>query len=221
MLAFIDAVDKSLPQPGQVFYRHPMPTFTTAALSPETWPAYAALIEAHHGVWGGCWCMGFHALPQGGYASAAASRAAKHASVVAGTTHAALVFDGAACVGWCQYGPAASLPRIKNRKEYERAAAPLPDWRITCFFVGSTHRHKGVARLALAGAVAQIAALGGGKVEGYPDDTSTQKISSSFLFNGTLASFEAQGFSRLRPIGKTRWVVGLEVSPSHGPGPSR
>lgn len=29
-------------------------------LAPETWDAYAALIEKHNGVWGGCWCSWFH-----------------------------------------------------------------------------------------------------------------------------------------------------------------
>ncbi len=84
--------------------------------------------------------------------------------------------------------------------------------RITCVFVGSTHRHRGVAHLALSGALNQIRALGGGAVEGYPDDTSHQKTSSSFLWGGTLSAFEAQGFTRLRPIGKTRWVVALNLS---------
>jgi hypothetical protein len=29
-------------------------------LSAKTWPDFAALVEANNGVWGGCWCMGFH-----------------------------------------------------------------------------------------------------------------------------------------------------------------
>ena len=184
---------------------------TTCPLSPSTWDPYAALIEAHQGVWGGCWCMSFHAEGANGTQTPAERRALKEAKVRQGTAHAALVFDGAACVGWCQFGPTATLPRIKNRKEYERDLTTLPDWRITCFFVGSSHRHQGVARLALTGAVAQIAALGGGRVEGYPDDTSGQKTSSSFLWGGTLSNFEDQGFARLRPVGKTRWVVGLTL----------
>ena len=32
-------------------------------LTPETWDDFAALVEASNGVWGGCWCMGFH--PEG------------------------------------------------------------------------------------------------------------------------------------------------------------
>lgn len=60
---------------------------------------------------------------------------------------------------------------------------------------------------ALAGALAEIARLGGGTVESYPDDTDGHKTSASFLHNGTVAMFERQGFERTRRIGKTRWVV--------------
>jgi hypothetical protein len=35
-------------------------TFTTRMLTPENWDDFAALVEASNGVWGGCWCMGFH-----------------------------------------------------------------------------------------------------------------------------------------------------------------
>lgn len=38
-------------------------TFTTRMLAPETWDDFAALVEVNNGVWGGCWCMGFH--PEG------------------------------------------------------------------------------------------------------------------------------------------------------------
>lgn len=65
----------------------------------------------------------------------------------------------------------------------------LPDWRITCFFVGRTHRHRGVAGLALG----EIARLGGGTVESYPEDTTGRKVSGSFLHNGTLKMFERRG----------------------------
>ena len=37
--------------------------YTTALLTGETWKDFVALVEANNGVWGGCWCMGFH--PEG------------------------------------------------------------------------------------------------------------------------------------------------------------
>lgn len=175
-------------------------------LDETTWPAFAALVERHGGIFGGCWCVGFH--PEG-CRTAAENRATKLTRVRAGQAHAALVFDGPDCVGWCQFGPTEELPRIKNRKAYEAGAGRLPDWRITCFFVDKRYRRRGVARTALAGAVAAIAELGGGTVESYPEDTAGRR--APFLHNGTLAMFEAAGFRRDRLIGKSRWVVSRTV----------
>ena len=37
------------------------PRYTVKALDESTWAAFAALVERSNGVFGGCWCMGFHA----------------------------------------------------------------------------------------------------------------------------------------------------------------
>ena len=37
--------------------------FDVHPVTAETWDDFAALVEANNGVWGGCWCMGFH--PEG------------------------------------------------------------------------------------------------------------------------------------------------------------
>jgi GNAT superfamily N-acetyltransferase len=151
--------------------------------------------------------MGFHPPGPGWGKSAAGNRADKELRVVRDEAHAALVYDGEECVGWCQFGVPDELPRIKSKKAYLAGLEELPDWRITCFFVGKGHRGAGVAAAALAGALEEIAHLGGGVVESYPEDAEGRKVSSSFLHNGTLALFERQGFSRTRLIGKARWVV--------------
>jgi len=183
----------------------------TRPLEPGTWDAFAALVEANNGVWGGCWCMAFH--PEGLERDPDALRAHKLRRVESGDAHAALVFDGDDCLGWCQFGSPAELPRVPNRKAYEAEPGEPPDWRITCFFSGRGARGRGVAATALAGALEQIAALGGGVVEGYPEDAAGRKVSGSFLFHGTLAMFESQGFERVRKIGKHRWVVAKAVGP--------
>ena len=130
-----------------------------------------------------------------------------------GRAHAALVYDGERCVEWCQFGPAGELPRIKHQKAYRAALAELPDWRITCFFVGRTHRGRGVAGTALAGALREIGRLGGGVVESYPEDTTARKVSGSFLYNATVTLFEWHGFERRRQIGRHHWVVTRSVAP--------
>ncbi len=87
----------------------------------------------------------------------------------------------------------------------------MPDWRITCCFVGRTHRGSGAASTELAGALGEIARLGGGVVEDYPEDIDGRTTSSSFLHNGALAMFEAHGFARSRQIGKHHFVVTKRV----------
>ncbi|HET6988111.1 MAG TPA: GNAT family N-acetyltransferase [Kribbella sp.] len=182
-------------------------------LGVETWPAFAALVEANNGVWGGCWCMGFH-VKLGKGRTAAQNRAEKEERVRDGSTHAALVFDGDQCVGWCQFGTPAELPEVKSKRLYEKGLTNLPDWRVTCFFTGKGHRGRGVAAAALAGALAQIAEFGGGTVEGYPEETDDRKVAGSFLHTGPMPAFESLGFTRTRPISPHRWVVTRTVTPA-------
>ncbi len=139
-------------------------SFDTKPLDVTTWSDFARLAEDHHGVWEGCWCLGFHDEGRPHVHTPEQRRALKEGRVRDGRAHAALVFDGGQCVGWCQFGPTEELPAIKHQKAYRDGLRELPDWRITCFFVGRTHRHHGVADAALAGALAQIAGLGGGTV---------------------------------------------------------
>lgn len=188
--------------------------FTTKPLGPDTWTDFARLTEAHHGVWGGCWCMAFHAKGPGWGVSAEMNRAEKEALVREGRAQAALVYDGEDCVGWCQFGPPAQLPRIKNAAAYRAAAPAQANWRITCFFTGKSHRGQGVGHAALQGALGQIAGLGGGLVEAFPEDTNGRKASPAFLFNGSLAMFTAQGFTQDRQLGKHKWLVSRTVAGS-------
>jgi ribosomal protein S18 acetylase RimI-like enzyme len=185
-----------------------MTDFRVRPLDASTWPDFAALVERNNGVWGGCWCMGFHAEGVGRSKSPGQNRSEKHERVREGRAHAALVFDGAECVGWCQFGAPDELPRIKRKRAYEAdLAGATPDWRITCFFIDKAGRRRGVASAALGGALEEIARLGGGTVESFPEDTEGRKVSASFLHNGTLALFERHGFQRTRPLGKHHWLV--------------
>ena len=181
--------------------------YRVSPLDATTWPDFVSLVERNNGVWGGCWCMGFHAEGVGRHKSPEQNRAEKELRVREGRAHAALVYDGSMCVGWCQFGQTGELPRIKHRRVYEQDLGTPPDWRVTCFFVDKGHRHKGVAAAALAGALREIARLVGGTVESYPEGAGNRVVSSSFLHNGTVAMFEAQGFERTRQIGKHHWVV--------------
>jgi ribosomal protein S18 acetylase RimI-like enzyme len=193
-----------------------MARFGVKPLDGGTWPDFAQLVERHNGVWGGCWCMSFHPEGVGRGKTAAQNQAEKACRVREGRAHAALVYDGDACVGWCQFGSPGELPRIKNQRDYRSGLTELPDWRITCFFVDKTYRHQGVVSQALNGALDEIARLGGGRVESYPEDVAGRSVSGSFLHNATVSLFERHGFERTRQIGKTRWVVTRVVPPRRG-----
>jgi len=182
------------------------------ALDESTWLAFAALVEFNNGVFGGCWCMGFHADGVGKGTTAAVNCERKLSRVRAATAHAALVFDGDDCLGWCQFGVPDEVPRIKSRAAYERGRTTSPDWRIACCYVGKGHRRQGVATAALAGALELIAGQGGGRVEGYPEDAGS--VPAGFLYNGALSTYETLGFTRDRKIGKHRWVVTKVIEPS-------
>lgn len=182
-------------------------------LTMETWDAFAALVEKHNGVWGGCWCSWFHADTPENPKQNLGGPEFKRRMVEQGIAHAALVFDGEDAIGWAEYGTPIELPRIYHRKAYEAVTENLPTYRITCLFIDRDHRRSGVAAEALNGALALIAVAGGGVVEGYPHDLAEgEKMSSSFLFNGTRTLFEAAGFEYQRPLGKRktlmrRWVA--------------
>ena len=181
--------------------------YITKPLDLTTWEDFERLVEANNGVWGGCWCMWYHGKDACPEDTPEAKRQTKKCLVRDGKAHASLVYEGSNCVGWCQFGSPEELPRIHNQKAYLATESSIPNWRITCFFSGKGHRGTGVATAALQGAIEQIKKLGGGTIEGYPEDIEGRKASPAFLFNGSLSTFERQGFKRSRKIGKHKWVV--------------
>ncbi|PZQ90665.1 MAG: GNAT family N-acetyltransferase [Leifsonia xyli] len=183
--------------------------YTTRLLSSATWDDFAELVEANNGVWGGCWCMAFHA--DGFQGGREANRSAKRELVDRGI-HQLLVYEGERAVGWCQFGPPSEIVQIKNRKVYEKELDRAPDWRIGCIFTGSRHRGRGVARTAVAGALAAIADAGGGLVEAYPEQEDGRPPQRGAYFQtGPESLYAGFGFTRVRRIAKWRWVMRLEV----------
>ena len=183
------------------------------SLTMQTWDAFADLAERHNGVWGGCWCTYFHLYPDPKEERRALGhREFKRRLVEAGRAHAALVFDGDVAVAWAQFGTVPELPNIHHRKEWEQGVAQMPDYRITCLFVDRAYRRAGMAAVAVRGALALIAAAGGGLVEAYPHDLPEgKKTSASFLYNATRTMYGRLGFSYERSKGKGNCVMSAVV----------
>jgi hypothetical protein len=49
--------------------------YTIRPLGASTWAAFAELVERNNGIFGGCWCMGYH--PEDSRTDAAHNRAGK------------------------------------------------------------------------------------------------------------------------------------------------
>jgi hypothetical protein len=192
-----------------------MPDFPIRALTDETFEDFAALLERNGGMFASCWCTKFHPDCAEKDQSAEGNRAFKRRLVAEGLAHAALVYEGDQAVAWAQYGSPDELPSIHHRKEYLATAERLPDYRVTCIQVERGRRGRGLAAIALRGAVELIARAGGGLVEGYPHDTGgVRKKNSSFLYNGTRTLYEREGFIYDRPKGLVNCVMVRDVAPA-------
>jgi hypothetical protein len=180
-------------------------------LEASTWDAFAAMVERHNGVFGGCWCTWFHTMSAEKERTYDGNRSLKRRLVEEGRAHAALVVADEDVIAWCEYGSPEELPNIYHRKQYDAEADLLRDYRITCIFVDKGHRRRGVSAIALQGALDLVAAAGGGVVEGYPHDTGGAR--KSVLYNGSRTLFERAGFDYVRPKGAGNCVMRRTVPP--------
>jgi hypothetical protein len=103
------------------------PAYTVKALDETTWQPFAALVERNNGIFGGCWCMGFHPKDAGqGPATAVLNRERKLNRVRAGTAHAALVFDetiasaGASSASRTRYRGSRTAPQPRRDRSGRR-----------------------------------------------------------------------------------------------------
>ena len=185
----------------------------TRALDASTWPDFAALVERHNGVWGGCWCMGFHPEGVGRHKTPGANRGEKEARVRAGPAHAALVFEDDLCVGWCQFGPPTSC---------RGSSSSAPTWPALCRPAARLADHVLLRRQGpsppgrlLRGARRRAGVDRAGSAvarsRAPPRLIGDRKVSGCFLHNGALEMFERHGFERVRQLGKHHWVVRTTV----------
>jgi GNAT superfamily N-acetyltransferase len=185
--------------------------YTVRPLDASTWDAFAELVERNNGIFGGCWCVGFHTEYKRGTGD---HRTLKEQLVCAGRAHAALVFDEQEIAqGWCQYGSVDELV-LKHAREYRKDPPPPARWRITCIFTDKRHRGQGIARAGLEGALEHIAAAGGGLIEAISETTTGRETQGRFLFTGTVELFEQNGFARGRQVGKHAWIVSRDIDPA-------
>ena len=185
------------------------PAYAVQALDQSTWAAFAALVERNNGIFGGCWCMGFH--PEDSRTDAAQNRAAKQQRVREGHAHAALVFDDDDCVGWCQFGAPGEVPGSRTGRRMRKAGRPCQTGESRA---ATSVRDIGVRawppRRSPVRSISSRAWAGGPS----RDTRRAPARCPPACFHGALSTYEKLGFVRDRKIGKHRWVVTRTVEPA-------
>ncbi|MCB1389324.1 MAG: GNAT family N-acetyltransferase [Rhodobacteraceae bacterium] len=147
----------------------------------------------------GCWCTAFLMRPKERQASTPDQRRDLFLSLVdRGPAPGLLMWVEGAPVGWMQLGPRAMVPEWNNPR---RSSTPLPDapaddpgvWAITCFFIRSPQRGRGLSHALVAAGIEHARASGARVLEASPMDRAKQSKSIG-LFVGSTTVFEKAGF---------------------------
>ncbi|MFJ6652735.1 GNAT family N-acetyltransferase [Microbacterium sp. NPDC091313] len=122
--------------------------------------------------------------------------------------------DGDAA-GWVRVGPRTTQPRIERTRNIASISEePFDDpdvWAISCFAVRGEHRGEGLMARLLTAAVDHARAHGARVIEGYPVDTAVGRHRATEMYHGTLAAFQAAGFSVVGRPRPDRAVMSLRL----------
>jgi predicted GNAT family acetyltransferase len=170
-------------------------------LTPDLWPAFEDLF-GKQGACYGCWCTYFRLRPAARKANDGQSKKAIiRERIERGPPPGLLAFEGGQAVGWMQIGPRADVPEWNNKG---RGSAPIDPgdasdpavWAISCFFLRTKARGRGLTHELVAGGLAFARENGARLVEACPMDMSRDSRSLG-LFVGSTRVFEKAGFARL------------------------
>ena len=158
------------------------------------------------GACGGCWCMYWKLTGKEFEAGQGEpNRLAQNGYVRSGRIPGLIGYVNQVPAGWIALEPRETYPRLSR----SRILAPLDDkkvWSVTCFFVASKFRNRGLTVDLLRGGIEFAKSRGAVALEGYPKDTGGEKAPPVFIYTGTRSAFEKAGFeekgrrSEKRPI---------------------
>lgn len=188
-----------------------VPGIVCRELEPGLWSQLEALF-GENGACGGCWCQWWRIAGiehwkdvKGEVAHFRLCR-----QVQEGHAHGVLAFDGSTAIGWCSYEPRIAFPRLQRSQSFK--GTPTEGvWFVGCFFVQRPWRRRGVAEQLLAAAMEAMGRGGARVVEACPTDTSGQARPDAFVYMGTHAMFERQGFRAVPRKGKSMPVMRKEL----------
>jgi GNAT superfamily N-acetyltransferase len=165
---------------------------TVRPLTPDLWPAFEEIV-GKNGACNGCWCMfwrigaEYHKRPR------EKNRRAFRAIVKRGPPPGLLAFDGETPVGWCQVTPRDELDWL-NRSPRLRRVDEMPVWSLSCFYVRSGYRKRGITVALVAAALKMAKRARAPALEAYPVDARETPGTS---FTGYIQTFSRAGFETI------------------------
>ena len=176
--------------------------FDAKPLTPDRWADFEAVMGPRGGCFD-CWCTYFRLSPSDRKAyDGAGKKAYMHDRVNAGSAPPGLIgYLDESPVAWVQVGPRADVPnwnspRTVSRPLDDEDAADPAVWAISCFFIVSAQRGKGLTHRMLDAAIRLARDHGASAVEACPIDRTKQSKAVS-LYVGSTRIFTAAGFEEV------------------------
>ncbi|HZZ87802.1 MAG TPA: GNAT family N-acetyltransferase [Caulobacteraceae bacterium] len=180
-------------------------------VTPELWPALEDLF-GKKGACNGCWCMFWRIGAAYNKRPRDENKADFRRIVEAGPPPGLLAFEGGLAVGWCQITPRAHLPWMDHGRVLRRVD-DAPVWSISCFYVRSGYRRKGVTAALIDAAVEIAAKAGAPAVEAIPVDKALPKGVSND-FTGVASTFRRLGFEEVARRSPARPIMRKALAPA-------
>lgn len=184
-------------------------------LTPERWPLFEDLF-GKQGACYGCWCTHFRLPPVVRRENdRQRNKDFMRARVDAGPPPGLLALAEGQAVGWMQVGPRADVPEWNNAGRVSAPHEPVEAgdprvWAVSCFFIRSRARGRGLTHRLVAGGIDFARAGGARLLEACPMDQSKDSRSIG-LFVGSTRVFEKAGFSAVAIRKPGRPLMRLEL----------
>ncbi|MCO6177908.1 GNAT family N-acetyltransferase [Ciceribacter sp. RN22] len=175
--------------------------FRAQPLTTDRWDDFEAVMGPR-GACYDCWCTYFRLSPAERKSLAGSEKKDfMHRRVSAGPAPGLIGYLGDRPVGWVQVGPRADVPnwnspRTVSRPLDEADAEDPTIWAVSCFFIVSKERGKGLSHQMLAAAVVHARAAAARVVDACPIER-TKQSKSVGLYVGSRRIFEAAGFAEV------------------------
>lgn len=187
--------------------------FTVRPLTPSRWADVEDLFGPEKGANSGCWCMwprltssDFHAM------SREKRKSAFKSCVKSGSVPGLLLYEDGQAIGWVAVSPRADVIRFEKAKasQLEPGNDPAKHYAITCFYVRTGHRKRGLMTELAKAAVAYARKKKAVALDVCPIDTHAQ-LTWGEGFVGIASVFRELGFQELARRSPKRPLMRLSL----------